>query len=64
MPVEARLQVEKILDNKVKKTTRGNEYFEYLVKWVGHPVEDSTWLTTTMLQKSGTCIEELMDKSP
>ena len=48
MPVEARLQKEKILEKRVKKKTRGKEYFEYLVKWVGHPVEDSTWLTTTM----------------
>ena len=64
MPVEARLQAKKILDKRVKKKTRGKEHFEYLVKWVGHPVEDSTWFKTTMLQKSGSYIGELMGRSP
>ena len=64
MPAEVNLQPEKILDKRVQKKSRGKEYFEYLVKWKNRPVEDSTWLTATMLQKSGTCVEELMDRSP
>ena len=27
-------------------------------------IEDSTWMTATMLQKSGVTVEDLMDKSP
>ena len=45
----------------MKIKTRGKEYYEYLVKWVGHPMEDSTWSIATMLQKSGTYVEDLMD---
>ena len=64
MPTKVSLQLENILDKRVQKKTRGKEYFEYFVKWVGHQMEDSIWLTATMLQKSGTCVEELMDRSP
>jgi hypothetical protein len=31
--------MECILDKRVGKKTRRKEYFEYLVKWKGHPVE-------------------------
>jgi hypothetical protein len=32
-----------ILDKRVSKRTKRKEYFEYLVKWKGHPVEDASW---------------------
>ena len=56
--------LERILDTRVGKKTRGKEYYEYLVKWKDRPLEDSTWMTTTMLQKSGVTIKDLMDRSP
>ena len=53
-----------ILDKRASKKTRGKEYYEYLIKWRNHPIKDSTWMTTTMLQKNGVRVEDLMDRSP
>ena len=58
------MQLEKILDKRVFKRTRGQEYFQYLIKWKDKPEEDSTWMTEGMLQKIGRSVEELMDRSP
>ena len=55
---------EGILDKRVSKKIRSKEYYEYLIKWKNHPIEDSTWMTSTMLQKSGVTVEDLMDMSP
>ena len=57
------LEVEKILDKKVARRTRGNDYFEYLIKWKDKPVEDSTWLIVAELQKKGHLVEDLMRRS-
>jgi hypothetical protein len=35
MPVAEKLQMEKIIDQRVGKKTRRKMYFEYLVKWKG-----------------------------
>jgi hypothetical protein len=43
MPVAEKPQMESILDKRVSKRTRRKEYFEYLIKWKGHPVEDASW---------------------
>jgi hypothetical protein len=43
MPVAKNPQMEHILDKRVGKRTRRKKYFEYLVKWKGHPVEDASW---------------------
>jgi hypothetical protein len=43
MPVAEKPQMESILDKRVSKRTRRKEYFEYLVKWKGHLVEDASW---------------------
>jgi hypothetical protein len=32
-------QMERILDKRVSKKTKWKQYFEYMVKWKGHPVE-------------------------
>jgi hypothetical protein len=45
MPVAEKPQMEQILNKRVGKKTRRKEYFEYLVKWKGHPVEDASWET-------------------
>ncbi|XP_059064973.1 uncharacterized protein LOC131857008 [Cryptomeria japonica] len=34
-----------ILDKQLLKKTRRHEYFQYLVKWKDHPLEDASWLT-------------------
>jgi hypothetical protein len=42
MPVVEKPQMECILDKRVSKRTRRKQYFEYLVKWKNHPVEDAS----------------------
>ena len=37
-------EIEEILDNRVGRSTRNITYEEYLVKWKGRSVEDSSWL--------------------
>ena len=58
------MQPEKILDKRVFKRTRGQEYFQYLIKWRDKPEEGATWMTEGMLQKIGRLVEELMDRGP
>jgi len=55
--------MEKILDTRMLKNTRGHEYSEYLVKWKNHPLEDATWVTAALIQKSGSIVEGLMNNS-
>jgi hypothetical protein len=54
MPVAEKPQMESILDKRVSKRTRRKEYFEYLVKWKGHPVEYASWENEVEIQKHGT----------
>ena len=63
IPVVPKLEMEKILDTRVLKQTRGQEYYEYLVKWKNQPLEDATWVTVALIQKSGKTMEELMNRS-
>ena len=44
------LKIERNLDSKVAKRTKNREYFEFLVKWKGHPFIDATWMTEQELQ--------------
>jgi hypothetical protein len=64
MPIAEKPQMESILDKRVGKRTKRNEYFEYLVKWKGHPVEDASWENEAEIQKHGQTVRELMDRSP
>jgi hypothetical protein len=43
LPVAEKPQMECIMDKRVGKKTRRKEYYEYLVKWKGHLVEDASW---------------------
>ena len=64
IPTLQKLEIEHILDTRVLKKTRGQEYYEYLVKWKNHPPEDATWVTVALIQKSGRTVEDLMNMSP
>jgi hypothetical protein len=57
-------QMERILDKRVRKKTRRKKYFEYLVKWKGHPVEDASWEIEVEIQRHGKTVHMLMDRSP
>ena len=64
MPIAEKPQMEHILDRRVSKKTRRKEYFEYLVKWKNHPVEDASWEREAVIQKHGQTVQELMDRTP
>jgi hypothetical protein len=64
MPVAEKLEMECILDKRINKRTRRKEYFENLVKWKGHPIEDVSWENEEKIQKHGQTIQELMNRSP
>ena len=63
MSVAEKPQMESILDKRVSKRTRRKEYFEYLVKWKGHPVEDASWEDEETIHKHGQTVQELMNRS-
>jgi hypothetical protein len=64
MPVAEKSHMECILDKRVSKKTRRKQYFEYVVKWKNHPVEDASWESEAEIQKHGQTVHELMDRSP
>jgi hypothetical protein len=64
LPVAEKPQMECILDKRVSRKTRRKQYFEYLVKWKNHPVEDANWENEVVIQKHGHTMQELMDRSP
>jgi hypothetical protein len=53
LPVVENLQMEYILDKRLGRKTSRRQYFEYLVKWKNHPVEDASWETDAVIQKHG-----------
>jgi hypothetical protein len=46
--------MEKIIDQRVSKKTQRKTYFEYLVKWKGHPIEDASWESEARYPKTWT----------
>jgi hypothetical protein len=64
MPVTNKPQMECILDKRVGKKTRRKQYFEYLVKWKAHLVEDASWENEAEIQKHGQTVREPMDRIP
>jgi hypothetical protein len=64
MPIAEKPQIEKILDQRIAKKTKRKIYYEYLVKWKDHPIEDASWITEDDIQKHGKTMQELMDRSP
>jgi hypothetical protein len=55
--------MEKIIDQRVSKKNRRKKYFEYLIKWKGHPIEYASWEREAMIQKHGKMVQELMNRS-
>jgi hypothetical protein len=64
IPIAEKPQMEKIVDQRFGKRTRRKTYFEYLVKWKGHPIEYSNWENEFSIQKHGKSMQELMDMIP
>jgi hypothetical protein len=64
MHVAGKMQMENIIDQRISKKTRRKTYFEYLVKWKGHPIEDASWVNKAYMQKHGILVQDLMDMSP
>jgi hypothetical protein len=64
IPIAEKHQMENIVDHRIGKNTRRKTYFEYLVKWKGHPIEYSSWETKATIQKHGNSMQKIMDKSP
>jgi hypothetical protein len=63
MLVAEKPQMEGIIDKRISRKTRRKEYFEYLVKWKGHLVEDASWEDEATIQKHGQTVQELMNRS-
>jgi hypothetical protein len=57
MLVVEKLQIVKILNQRITKKTRRKVYYEYLVKWENHPTEDVSWITETDIQKHGKIVD-------
>ena len=49
LPKSTPIVPDRILDKRTTKKTKSKEYYEYLIKWMNHSIEDSTWMTNTML---------------
>ncbi|GAV69553.1 Chromo domain-containing protein [Cephalotus follicularis] len=51
LPKEKREVVEDVLDVKEVNSRRGNQYRRFLVKWLGKPSSESTWIAEEELKK-------------
>jgi hypothetical protein len=60
MLVAEKPQMESIIDKRVSRKTKRKEYFEYLVKWKGHPTEYASWEDEAKIQKHGQTVQEVM----
>lgn len=48
-PKKDKDNIVKIMNSRIRKTTRAKDYMEYLVQWKDKPVEDSSWITKAEL---------------
>ncbi len=63
MPMTEDPEVERVLDTRVAKHTRGKEYLELLVKWMDCSTKDSRWMSVATIQKESFSFEDLMSRS-
>ena len=63
MSIAEKPQMENIMDKRVSNKTWRKEYFEYLVKWKRHPVEDASWEDEAEIHRHGQTMQELMNRS-
>ena len=63
-PKVTKLEVEKLLDSRVKKTTRHKVYMEHLIKWKEKPVSEATWVAETEFKKVGIPLDLLQTDPP
>jgi hypothetical protein len=61
MHVSEKPQMESTIDKRISKKTRRKEYFEYLVKWKGHPFEYASWEEEAAIHRHGQTMQELMN---
>ena len=45
------MEVEKVLETRLKKATRHKVYFEHLIKWKGKPDLEATWVAKANFKK-------------
>jgi hypothetical protein len=63
-PTNNKLEVEKVLDSRVKKTTRHKVYMEHLIKWKEKPISEATWVAETEFKKVGIPLDLLQTDPP
>ena len=55
--------IEDVLDVKEARSKRGNSYREFLVKWLGKPATESTWIAEEDLKRIDPSIYEVYVKA-
>ena len=50
-----------LLDKIVYKKTRGEDYWEFIIKWKNSSISEATWKTETSLQREGVDHNKLID---
>ena len=63
-PKVTKLEAEKLLDSRVKKTTGHKVYMEHLIKWKEKPVSKATWVAETEFKKVGIPLDLLQTDPP
>ena len=53
IPTSNKEEIEDILDSHVGRSTKNRQYEEYLVKWKGRLIEDSTWILAVEVSHLG-----------
>jgi hypothetical protein len=61
LPRVVKKEIEKVLYMKLLMKTKDTEYFQYLVKWKGQPIEDSTRMTTVEISNYGGDLKDLIN---
>jgi hypothetical protein len=64
MPIAENLQMEKIIDHRFSKRTQRKAFFEYLIKWKGHLIEDANCESEAEIHKHEHTMQEVMKRSP